>query len=42
MNKKFKTSLLKNINIIVLIFLTILTILISTYFNYEKKLNNQK
>jgi len=42
MIKKFKTSLLKNLNILGLIFLTLLTILISSYFNYQKKLDSQK
>ena len=42
MIKKFKTPLLKNLNILGLIFLTIFTILISSYFNYQKKLDNQK
>jgi len=42
MIKKFKTTLLKNLNILGLIFLTILTILTSSYFNYQKKLDNQK
>ena len=42
MIKKFKISLLKNLNILGLIFLTVLTILISYYFNYQKKIDNQK
>ena len=42
MQKKFLTLLSKNLNILGLIFLTIITILISTYFNYKKNLENQK
>ena len=42
MQKKFLTLLSKNLNILGLIFLTIITILISTYFNYKKNLKNQK
>jgi murein DD-endopeptidase MepM/ murein hydrolase activator NlpD len=42
MIKKLKTSLLKNLNFLGLIFLTIITILISSYFNYQKKLDAQK
>ncbi len=41
MQKKFLTLLSKNLNILGLIFLTIITILISTYFNYKKDLENQ-
>ena len=41
MQKKFLTLLSKNLNILGLIFLTIITILISTYFNYKKNLENQ-
>tara|TARA_Y100000591_G_scaffold164742_1_gene142118 strand:+ start:267 stop:1559 length:1293 start_codon:yes stop_codon:yes gene_type:complete len=42
MQKKFLILLFKNLNILGLIFLTIITILISTYFNYKKNLENQK
>jgi len=42
MIKKFKTSFFKNLNILALIFLTIITILISYYINYQKKLDTQK
>ncbi len=42
MIKKFQTLFLKNLNILGLISLTILTILISSYFNHQKKLDNQK
>tara|TARA_B110000037_G_scaffold180238_1_gene206782 strand:+ start:247 stop:1539 length:1293 start_codon:yes stop_codon:yes gene_type:complete len=42
MLKKITTLFFKNLNILGLIFLTVLTIAISTYFNYQKKLNNQK
>mgnify|MGYP003974329065 CR=1 FL=1 len=42
MIKKFKTSLLKNLNILGLIFLGITTILITSYLSYQKKLDNQK
>ena len=42
MQKKFLTLLSKNLNILGLIFLTIITILISTYFNSKKNLENQK
>ena len=42
MIKKFQTFFLKNLIILGLIFLTILTILISSYFNHQKKLDNQK
>ena len=42
MQKKFLTLLSKNLNILGLIFLTITTIIISTYFNYKKNLENQK
>ena len=42
MIKKFKISLLKNLKILGLIFLTVLTILISYYLNYQKKIDNQK
>ena len=41
MQKKFLTLLSKNLNILGLVFLTIITILISTYFNYKKNLENQ-
>ena len=40
--KKIITLFFKNINILGLIFLTILTVLISSYFNYLKKLDAQK
>ena len=42
MKKKIITLFSKNINILGLIFLTILTILMSSYFNYQKKLDTQK
>jgi len=42
MIKKIKTSFLKRLNIFSLIFLTIITILISSYFNYQKRIDNQK
>jgi murein DD-endopeptidase MepM/ murein hydrolase activator NlpD len=42
MKKKITRLFFKNLNIIGLIFLTILTILITSYFNYQKKLDNQK
>ena len=42
MQKKFLTLISKNLNILGLVFLTIITILISTYFNYKKNLENQK
>ena len=42
MIKKFKISFFKNLNILALIFLTIITILISYYINYQKKLDTQK
>jgi hypothetical protein len=42
MLKKITTLFFKNLNILGLIFLTVLTIAISTYFNYQKKLDNQK
>ena len=41
MQKKFLTLFSKNLNILGLIFLTIITLLISTYFNYKKNLENQ-
>jgi hypothetical protein len=42
MINKFKNSFLKNLHISGLIILTIITIIISTYFNYQKKLDTQK
>jgi len=42
MKKKITKLFFKNLNIIGLIFLTTLTILITSYFNYQKKLENQK
>ena len=42
MIKKFLTTFFKNLNILGLIVLTIITIKISTYLNYQKKLDNQK
>ena len=42
MIRKFKTLFFKNLSILGLIFLTILTILISFYFNYQQKLNDQR
>ena len=42
MKKKITKLFFKNLNIIGLIFLTTLTILITSYFNYQKKLDNQK
>ena len=42
MIKKILTLFLKYQNILGLIFLTIITISISSYFNYQKKLNDQK
>ena len=42
MNKKIKNLFLKNLNILGLIVLTITTILVSSYFNYQKKINAQK
>ncbi len=42
MIKKISALFFKNLNILGLIFLTIITILISSYFNYQKKLNTQK
>ena len=42
MKKKITKLFFKNLNIIGLIFLTTLTILITSYFNYQKKLGNQK
>ena len=40
--KKIKTLFFKNFNIIGLVFLTVLTILISYYFNYQKKSDEEK
>ena len=42
MIKKITNLFIKNLSIFGLIFLTIITILISYYFNYQKKLDNQK
>ena len=42
MQKKITKLFFKNLNIIGLIFLTILTIFITSYFIYQKKLDNQK
>ena len=42
MIKKITSLFFKNLSILGLIFLTIITILISFYFNYQKKLDNQK
>jgi murein DD-endopeptidase MepM/ murein hydrolase activator NlpD len=42
MIKKIKNKFFKNLNIFGLIFLTIATFLISSYFNYQKKLDTQK
>ena len=42
MKKKITKLFFKNLNIIGLIFLTTLTIFITSYFNYQKKLDNQK
>ena len=42
MIKKITTLFFKNLNVLGLILLTIITILISSYFNYQKKLDNQK
>ena len=42
MKKKITNLFFKNLNILGLIFLTTLTILITSYFNYQKKLDNQK
>ena len=42
MKKKITTLFFKNLNILSLIFLIIITILISSYSNYQKKLINQK
>ena len=40
--KKIKTLFFKNFNNIGLVFLTVLTILISYYFNYQKKSDEEK
>ena len=42
MKKKITKLFFKNLNIIGLIFLTTLTTFITSYFNYQKKLDNQK
>ena len=42
MTKKFKTLFYKNLNIFGLIILTTFTILISFYFNFQKKLESEK
>jgi murein DD-endopeptidase MepM/ murein hydrolase activator NlpD len=42
MNKKIKTLFLKNLNILGLIFLVFITISIVSFFNYQKKINNNK
>ena len=42
MIKKITTLFFKNLNILGLIFLTVITIIISYYFNYQKKLDDQK
>jgi murein DD-endopeptidase MepM/ murein hydrolase activator NlpD len=42
MIKKIKTLFFKNLNILGIVFLVIITIIISTYFNYQKKLDYQK
>ena len=42
MKKKITSLFFKNLNIIILVFLIIITILISSYFNYQEKLDNQK
>ena len=42
MIKKIKTFFSTNINILGLIFLTVLTILTSFYSNYQKKIDTQK
>jgi len=42
MIKKFKTSLLKNLNILGFIFLVTITVLITSYLDYQKKIDNQK
>jgi len=42
MNKKIKTLFLKNLDILGLIFLVFITISIVSFFNYQKKINNNK
>jgi murein DD-endopeptidase MepM/ murein hydrolase activator NlpD len=42
MIKKITTLFFKNLSILGLIFLTVITIIISSYFNYQKKLNDLK
>ena len=42
MKKKITALFFKNLNILGIIFLIIITIIISSYFNYQKKLDNQK
>ena len=42
MIKKITTLIFKNLNILGLIFLTFITILVSSYFNYQKKIEAQK
>ena len=42
MIKKITTLFFKNLNVLGLVFLTIITVLISSYFNYQKRLNDQK
>ncbi len=42
MIKKITTLIFKNLNILGLIFLTIITILVSSYLNYQKKIEPQK
>ena len=42
MIKKISTFFFKNLNILGLIGLTAIAILISSYFNYQKKIENQK
>ena len=42
MIKKITALFIKNLNILGLIFLTIITITISSFFNHQKKIDNQK
>ena len=42
MIKKIRNLFYKNLSILGLILLTIITIFISSYYNYQKKINDQK